>query len=424
MIRFHNAKILKIDEELNIIDGEVWTDNNKIVYVGEEKKNNEIEFEREINVKQNLIMPGFKNAHTHSPMTFLRSYADDLPLQEWLFKKVFPMEDKLTEEDVYYLSKLAILEYLTSGITSSFDMYFKENAYIQANIDMGYRTVLCGSVSGEESKSYELEENFLKYNNMNPLISYRLGFHAEYTANIELLRAISNLVHKYKAPLSTHNSETKKEVLECIERYGKTPTKLFDELGMYDYGGTNFHCVHVNEEDMQILKEKNISVITNPASNLKLASGIAPIQKMMNLGINIGIGTDGAASNNSLDMFKEMFLVTALQKYIQNDASTCPADKVLQMATINGARAMGLNNCEKIEEGQEADLIIIDLNMPNMQPQNDIIKNIIYSGSKSNVKLTMIAGKILYEDGKFYINQQPEEIYKKANDIIRRMESN
>ena len=259
---------------------------------------------------------------------------------------------------------------------------------------------------------------------MNPLISYRLGFHAEYTANIELLRAISNLVHKYKAPLSTHNSETKKEVLECIERYGKTPTKLFDELGMYDYGGTNFHCVHVNEEDMQILKEKNISVITNPASNLKLASGIAPIQKMMNLGINIGIGTDGAASNNSLDMFKEMFLVTALQKYIQNDASTCPADKVLQMATINGARAMGLNNCEKIEEGQEADLIIIDLNMPNMQPQNDIIKNIIYSGSKSNVKLTMIAGKILYEDGKFYINQQPEEIYKKANEIIRRMESN
>lgn len=221
----------------------------------------------------------------------------------------------------------------------------------------------------------------------------------------------------------THNSETKNEVDGCIERYGKTPTVFLDSIGMFDYGGGGFHCVHMTDEDLNICKEKKIWVVTNPASNVKLASGIAPIKKMLDMGIGLAIGTDGAASNNCLDMFREMFLTTALQKVSIPDASAVDANDVLYMATVGGAYAMGLTDCDTLEKGKCADLIIIDLNQPNMQPLNNISKNIVYSGSKQNVKLTMVAGKILYEDGKFNIGVAPEEVYAKVNESIARMKA-
>lgn len=196
-----------------------------------------------------------------------------------------------------------------------------------------------------------------------------------------------------------------------------TPVEYLDSLGMFKYGGGGFHCVHMTEQDMEILKRRGMYVVTNPASNLKLASGIAPIRDMSAKGIPIAIGTDGPASNNCLDMFREMFLVTALAKYREKDASVVDANEVLSMATVGGAKAMGLNDCDTLEPGKKADVILIDLHQPNMQPLNNITKNVVYSGCRQNVKLTMVNGKILYEDGKFSIGTEPEEIYEKANAI-------
>ena len=316
MIRFKNGLVITMKNGIEPENIEVWVENDKISFVG--KPSDEMlkvtTFEREIDLDGNLLMPSFKNAHTHSAMTFLRSFADDMPLQDWLFKQVFPMEAKLKGEDIYWLSKLAILEYLTSGITASFDMYFEPDDYVKANIESGFRTVLCGSISGDVSNITRLEDFYNRFNGVHPLISYQLGFHAEYTAEYELMQAVGELAKKYKAPVSVHNSETEKEVLECIEKYGKTPTQLFDSLGIYNYGGAGFHCVHFSDEDMEIFKERNVYAVTCPSSNAKLASGIAPLCKMADKGVNLAIGTDGPASNNCLDMFREMFLMTALQK--------------------------------------------------------------------------------------------------------------
>lgn len=420
-IRIYNARILPMAEGMQIIEGEVHIVEDQISYVGSKKDAPPREWDRQINAEGNLILPGFKNAHTHSGMTFLRSYADDLPLLEWLNKKVFPMEAKLTPEDIYMFSKLAILEYLTSGITANFDMYLTPDTMAQASKDMGFRTVICGAVNDFVQSVPEMEKWYQTYNQYDPLISYRLGFHAEYTTSKSILKDLAALADDLKAPVYTHNSESASEVEQCVARTGKTPTVYLDELGMFAHGGGSFHCVHVTEEDLKIFKERKLYVVTNPASNIKLASGIAPVAKMLQMDIPIAIGTDGPASNNCLDMFREMFLVTGLAKLRERDAAVVDADEVLSMATINGAKAMGLTDCDILAPGKQADLIMIDLHQPNMQPLNNLTKNLIYSGSKQNVTLTMIAGKILYEKGNFYVSEDVERLYADVNHRIEEL---
>ena len=416
MIRFKNGRLLTLSSGCEVSCGEVWVEGDKIAFVGKptDEQLKTASFEREIDLDGDLLMPAIKNAHTHSAMTFLRSYADDLPLQDWLFTQVFPMEAKLTGEDVYWFARLAILEYLTSGVSASFDMYFELDDYVRASIESGFRTVMCGAVSGGRENAKKLEERYLKYNGMHPLISFRLGFHAEYTAEYGLLEDIAALAEKYKAPVSTHNSETAKEVRECMEKYGKTPTALFDSLGIYNYGGAGFHCVHFTEEDMDIFANRGVYAVTCPCSNLKLASGIAPLTTMLERGVKLGIGTDGPASNNALDMFREMYLMAVLQKQRCNDAAAMPADVVLKTACCGSAHAMGLDDCDCIAPGKQADLIVIDLKKPSMQPEHNIPKNLIYSGSKENVKLTMVAGKVLYENGQFSVGEDAQRIYAKC----------
>lgn len=420
-IRIYNARILTMEKDRELFSGEIQIEGERIRYVGEAQEQSDAAWDREIDAQGNVIMPGFKDAHTHSAMTFLRSYADDLPLQEWLYNRVFPMEAKLTEDDVYWCAILANMEYLSSGITANFDMYMKNEANAKASKDTGFRTVLCGSINDFGGTVEEIEEEYLRFNEYDPLLSYQLGFHAEYTTKRETLEAMAALAEKHHAPVYTHNSETKNEVEGCIERYGMTPTVFLDSLGMFAYGGGGFHCVHMTEEDLQICRDKKLWVVTNPASNLKLASGIAPLQKMLDMGIGLAIGTDGPASNNCLDMFREMFLVAALQKVSLSDAAAMDAMDVLHMATVGGAHAMCLPDCDVLAEGKYADLIMLDLQQPNMQPLNHISKNIVYSGSKQNVKMTMVAGKILYEDGQFAIGVDPAEVYAKANASIARM---
>lgn len=423
MIRIYHAKILTMEESEEIYDGEIWISGTQIKYIGPEKKEEaqNISWDRQIDAKGNLIMPGFKNAHTHSAMTFLRSHADDMPLLSWLNDQVFPYEAKLTPEDIYHLSKLAIMEYLTSGITANADMYLTPDTMIEASRDCGYRTTVIGAVNDFTQSVEQVDDWYQKYHKKENLISYELGFHAEYTTSKEILEGIASLAKKYHAPVYTHNSESRLEVEQCIERTGMTPTVYMDQLGLFEYGGGLYHCVHMTKEDFDVIKEHGISVITNPASNLKLASGIAPINQMINEGINIAIGTDGPASNNCLDMFREMFLVTALAKYRETDASAVDAQKVLKMATVGGAKAMNLSECDVLKEGKQADLIMIDLNQPNMHPIHNIQKNIVYSGSKQNVKMTMVAGRILYENGEFSIGEDADKIYERANNITRRI---
>lgn len=422
-IKIYNAKILTM-ENTNIFTGELHTKDGNITYVGNGKDvslDAPVNWDREMNAQGNLILPGFKNAHTHSAMTFLRSYADDLPLQEWLYDKVFPLEAKLTPEAVYWFSKLAVMEYLTSGITANFDMYMQNEANAKASIDAGFRTVLCGSINDFGGTVDDIEEEYLHFNQMNELISYRLGFHAEYTTSPNILEGMASLSRKYQAPIYTHNSETRNEVDGCLERYAMTPTAFLDSLGMFEYGGGGFHCVHMTEEDLQICRDKKIWIVTNPASNIKLASGIPPIAKMQEMGIQLAIGTDGPASNNCLDMFREMFLTTALQKVSTSDASAVDANDVLKMACTGGAHAMGLDDCDILAAGKKADLIMLDLNQPNMQPLHSISKNIVYSGSKQNVKMTMVNGRILYEDGQFHIDTEPEQVYANVSEQVEKI---
>ncbi|NLG05771.1 MAG: amidohydrolase [Clostridia bacterium] len=420
--RFYNARVLTMVMDEPIFMGEVWVQDELITYVGkEEKASDGIKWDREIDVKGNLIMPGFKDAHTHSAMTLLRSFADDLPLQDWLEEQVFPVEAKMQDEDIYTLTKLAILEYLTSGITSIFEMYLSPTAIANACRDAGMRVVQVSGINKFGPTLEVMEERFLKLNGQDPLTSYQLGFHAEYTCTKELLESVSAMAHKYQAPVFTHLCETKLETDECIKRYGMTPTAFLDSLGMFDFGGGGYHCVYLSPEDIEIFKKRNLTIVTNPASNAKLASGIAPIKTYVDAGVNVAIGTDGPASNNCLDMFREMFLVAGLTKLKEMDASALDAREILTMATVGGAKAMGLNRCDVLAEGKLADMIMIDLNQPNMQPLNNIEKNIVYSGSKLNVKMTMIHGKILYENEKFYIDETPEDIYRKSNEIASRL---
>ena len=420
--RIYNARILTLDGGTDVIHGEIHIEGDTITYIGSgEDASQVLLWDCEIDAENNLILPGFKNAHTHSAMTFLRSFADDLPLLEWLNTRVFPMEAHLKPEHILWFSKLAIMEYLTSGITANFDMYFFPEQIAKASIETGFRTVMVSGLNNFGGSVEELEENYLKFNDYHDLISYQLGIHAEYTCSDELMKSVAQLAYKHCAPVYMHLAETEQEVRECQERHdGLGPVKYFDSIGMFDYGGGGFHSVHLDEEDIEIFKAHDLYAVTNPASNLKLASGICRTADLLAADIPMAIGTDGPASNNCLDFFREMFLVTGLGKIKEMDAAAVPAEAVLKMAAVDGARSMGLHDCDCLAPGKKADLIMIDMKQPNMQPEHNVVKNLVYSGSKQNVKMTMVAGKVLYKDGKFDIGIDPEEVYAKANEMVRR----
>ncbi|MBQ7692926.1 MAG: amidohydrolase [Oscillospiraceae bacterium] len=414
MIRFYNGRVLRFGGGMRVTEDEVWTDGGRIAHVGPRP---EIlpEFEREINLKGDLLLPGFKDAHTHTAMTFLRSFADDMPLQDWLYRQVFPHEAKLTPDMVYTFARLGILEYLSSGITASFDMYVKNDAYAAANIDSGFRTVICSGLNNFDKDPGDIEREYLRFNSLHELVSYRLGIHAEYTTSPERMRYMAELARQYREPCFTHLCETRAEVEGCIERYGMTPPQFLDSIGFFDYGGGGFHCVWMSEEDIRLFAEKKLWAVTNPCSNLKLASGVAPLDRLAEAGVPLAIGTDGAASNNALDFFREMYLASVLQKVKYEDAAAGGADRVLEMACVGGARAMGLADCDDIAPGKCADLVVLNLRRPNMQPLHNIPRNVVYAGSKENVRLTMVAGRVLYENGEFFIGEEPEKIYERAN---------
>ena len=415
---FKNARILTMKSS-EIITGELAVKDNKIFYIGPHFEG-EVP-DRVIDCEGNLLMPGLKNAHAHTAMVFARSCSDDQELHDWLFDTIFPMEEKFQDGDIYHLTKLGILEYLTSGITAAFDMYFHVPEIVKASEEMGFRSVILAT-SDKEPISL-LRERYETINKPGALCSYFLGIHAEYTTSEQRIKDVVALAHELKAPIYTHICETESEVKGCVERHGMTPVKYLDSLGFYDYGGGGFHCVCFSDEEIEIFKKRNCYVITCPCSNLKLASGIAPLAKYKKAGLPIAIGTDGAGSNNALDMFREMYLTSTLQKVSTKDPKVMDGLEVLKMATVNGAHALGLNDSDVLDEGKYADIIMIDLKNPAMQPINNIAKNIVYSGSKDCVKMTMINGKILYYNHEFFVDQDINEIMKKADEVTQRLKA-
>ena len=411
-VRFYNCRILSMKDD-KITEGEIWTKDNKISYIGPSKDASGERFDREIDCKGNLLMPGLKNAHTHSAMTFSRSLADEYCLNDWLHKAIFPREAKLTPEQLYWFAKLAYADYLSGGITACFDMYFHKYENAKAAVDTGFRHVFCGAAN--DFGGFEaLEQNYIDLNDYDPLISFIYGFHAEYTTCEDNLKLMSELAHKYKAPVFTHISETAAEVEGCKERYGMTPAVLLDKLGIFDFGGGGFHCVWFTDEDREIFKKRDLWSVFNACSNLKLASGITPVYKFIEKDMKIAIGTDGAGSNNALSMFREMYLDCVLSNVETNNAAAVDPFTILKAGTSGGALCMGLTDCDVLDVGKKADIIMIDMNKPSMQPENNIVRNLVYSGDNSIVKMTMIDGKVLYEDGKF-LSLDLDEVIRECN---------
>lgn len=420
-IRFYNAKIMR-RPDLPIENGEARVSDGKIVYVGPEE---DITFKADKNVdcSQNLLMSGFCNAHTHAAMSLFRGVADDLPLDKWLFDRIFPMEDHLTPEDIYWGTMLQIAEFARSGITCIADMYFYPDTIYEAAKNANLCVALCCGANSEST--YDViqftECMVQKYSTLSDRVRYFPGLHAEYTCEEKLIAAMADFAAECGLPTYIHLSETLKEVGECTVRHGGlTPPQYLHKLGFFDNGGLAAHCTYADKDDLALLKQSGVTPVINGASNLKLASGIAPVSSMLSLGMAPALGTDGSASNNATSIFREMYLYSCLQKETMKDASAVSAEEALLAATVNGYGALGFNG-GSVEPGKCADLVLLDLSQPSMRPLSNVKKNVVYSADTSEVVMTVAGGKIIYERGTYSIGEPLEKIYSECEKRVARL---
>ena len=369
-----------------------------------------------------LVMPGLINAHTHSAMTLLRGVGSDLPLQSWLFDKVFPVEDRLTPELIMAGTELAILEMLSTGTVSFSDMYMAPEEAVKAVLESGMkanisRPVQCFDPSEPVEENFRVRESlelFDKYHNAgNGRVRIDFCVHAEYTCTAPVVKYYSGLVRGRGGNMHLHMSETKSEHDECVKKYGVTPAAWFTELGAFDVPAFAAHCVWVTDEDLELMKAHNVSAVHCPSSNMKLGSGFAPVQKMLDMGLNVALGTDGAASNNNLNMFEELHLASIIHNGLANDPTVMRPSDTVKMATVNGARLQGREDTGEVRVGKKADLIALDLTAPHMRPNLDPLALIAYSAQGSDVVMTMVDGRILYDRGRF-LTLDAERIYRDA----------
>lgn len=351
-----------------------------------------------------LVMPGLVNAHTHAAMTLLRNYADDIPFDIWLREKMWPLEAKLTEEQVYWGSMLSIAEMLRSGITCFADMYFFVDQTARAAEETGIRACLSkGLMDGENGRQMLDETRRLAadWNNKGEgRISIMAGPHAPYTCGNDYLKDIIELSSELDVGIHIHLSESSKEVQDSYRLFGISPIKRMKEIGLFSRPTLAAHCVHLSDEDIAILAENHVSIAYNPGSNLKLGNGFAPIGKLLQAGANVALGTDGASSNNNLNMFEEINLAAIVNKGISLDTTSVPAYTALQMATTGGARALGLEGqVGTISPGKKADLIILDMKKPHLCPRYNIVSSLAYSAQASDVSTVIVNGRVLMEAG-------------------------
>ncbi|MGB9857926.1 MAG: amidohydrolase [Dictyoglomaceae bacterium] len=396
-ILIKNISLLKDEEVISEIN--ILIKNDRIEYIGKEVPK---DFDYVINGKDKIVMPGLVNTHTHLAMTLFRGFADDLPLKEWLETKIWPYEARLTAEDVYWGSLLGALEMIKSGTIAFADMYFYmdevakvvEESGLKANLSWGMIATL-----GDEDKRLKESLNFAErwHKSCNGRILVSLAPHAPYTCPPKFLEKVIDKAIQYNLGIHTHLAETEGEVKEIKERYGETPIRLMEKIGLFNVPTISAHCVFVDSEEIDILAERKVGVAHNPQSNLKLASGIAPLKEMIKKGVKVGLGTDGPSSNNNLDMWEEIRLSAILHKGCTKDPTAIPAVLALKMATKNGMEILGWTDSGSIEVGKKADLILIDFKKPHFFPRFNLISHLVYSANSSDVDTVIVDGKILME---------------------------
>ena len=373
-----------------------------------------------------LLIPGLVNAHSHAYMTVFRNCADDLTFSDWLFGRIMPMEDMLTGDDCYWTSKLACVEMLLTGTTAYYDMGMFMNEAAQAAVDTGIRAVLSRGLSGAPDgvdgpnprlgQARELVKNWKGYDNL----SFVIGPHAPYSCTVDYMRQAAETAAELDLPISIHLSESQSEMDSCREQHGCTPIELADKCGLLTARTTAAHCLYATDSDIALMAKRGVSVATNPISNLKLANGTAPVTKFMEAGINVCLGTDGSSSNNALNMFRDLSVLTLIHKGALHDPLAVTAKDGFKMATINGAKALCLDNTGEIAVGRKADLVIMDLDRPNMRPVNDPVAALCYSATGYETETVIVGGKVVAENGKM-VNVDVDEIYAHVEKIAERL---
>ena len=431
-ILFKNATIVTMDEKNPVFyDACLGVTGRKIVLLSEEEI--AAKASRVMDCKGKVIMPGLYNCHTHAAMTLFRGYANDRALEDWLFNFIFPAEKKLTPGLIKTATTLAAAEMIAGGTVSFSDMYY----FMDTVADVAYETGMLANVSnavvGMDKDTYDFHKDNVYGQTLNAIEKY-LGekdgrvkidasIHAVYTSHPKAWAQVMDFCHKFGLDMHVHLSETKTEHEGCIKTYGRTPAKVFYDNGVFDVRTLCAHGVWVTDEDIGILAEKCATVVHNPLSNLKLASGLAPIDKLLKGGVNVAIGTDSVSSNNSHNLFEEIKMASLLQKYATNDPTAMPAFKTLQLATTSGARAQGRTECGMLKEGFDADLIVIDFDNPRQTVCYDPVLNLAYSTSDKDVELTMVRGKILYEKGDYKTIDMEKILHeaKKAKTVFQNL---
>lgn len=403
------ANIGIIDENFEHQAGKwVAVEDGRIAYIGDEAPENPERFGEVYRGEGRLLMPALYNAHAHAPMTLLRGYAENLPLQRWLNEKCWPFEAKMTPEDNYWATLLACAEMARYGVVGFSDMYYAAPERARAVTQMGMKANLCEGLLAFEPKPYaeypvcQLNEEHVKtlHGAADGRILIDYNIHAEYTSNQQVCEDIAAIVKEKGLRLHLHLSETKSEVEECRGRHGGlSPVKYFESIGVLDVPVTAAHCVWLDDEDMDVLVEKGVYIAANPASNMKLGSGFAPIPELLDRGARVCLGTDGMASNNNHDMFQDMYLMGLIYKGAALDPAVVTPQQVLRAATRTGALSQGREDCGLVKEGMKADLCVLDVTGPQWCPMTDVPYNVVFSASGSDVVLTMCDGQVVYRDG-------------------------
>ena len=359
--------------------------------------------DKTIDGKDHFAIPGLVNAHTHASMNLLRSYADDMELMDWLTNKIWPVEEKMGSDDIYWGAMLAAAEMIRSGTTAFADLYGPcEERVAEATIESGLRGILSRCLIGVAPDSdKKLEEAAALYRNFHGAgegrVTVMFAPHALYTCPPEFLKKVSKAADEYNAEIHIHMSETQGEVENCLKEYGKRPFAHVESTGLFEHGTMAAHCVHVDDEDISIIKKHHIRVVHNPGSNMKLASGVAPVPRLLKEGICVALGTDGASSNNNLDMLEEVQLSALLHKVSACDPLAVPALEAVKMGTEYGAQAVGLKDVGRLEAGALADIVLFDLNNVMWCPRHNLVSLLAYSARSSSVDTVLVAGKVLME---------------------------